>query len=129
MPNKSVDELGEFLLKVNDLINFGDHGDGEKFSPTELLIKLQSVEKWVARGCCCVTCTFLVRTNRLMDYSTSTVRNDEKTRAWYNASVNGETFSSSDGELLLSHSRNFEQKSKEQRHEPGAHSSTNHGEP
>jgi len=40
MPNKSVDELGEFLLKVNDVINFGDHGDGEKFSPTELLIKL-----------------------------------------------------------------------------------------
>ncbi len=39
-PNESVDELGEFLLKVNDMISYGDHGNGEKFSDIELLIKL-----------------------------------------------------------------------------------------
>jgi len=40
MPSKSVDELGEFLLKANDVISNGDHGDGEKYSPIELFIKL-----------------------------------------------------------------------------------------
>lgn len=40
MPNESIDELGNLLLKVNDVISMSDHGDGEKFSDRELLIKI-----------------------------------------------------------------------------------------
>jgi len=38
--NGSINELGNFLLKVNEVISTDDHGLGEKFSDVELLIKL-----------------------------------------------------------------------------------------